>query len=481
MNAPDRVSYFASADIKGVKTPFGIKQKDRSRHMYVVGKTGTGKSTILDNLMIQDIKNGEGFACIDTHGASVEKLLDCIPQERIEDVVYIAPHLPGHAVPFNVLEDVPATKHHVVVSGLLPIFKDMWRDVWSSQFEYVLTNVLLVLLAKPEAHLLHVHKLFTDKAFRTEALTYTKNDIVRHFFEAEFENEVKYQDVVRVIVEKVHQMSLDPLMCDMLGQSNSGFDMRDIIDRKKILLVHIPKGFIGETNTRILGGLFSARLFAAAMARGDLSVEDLARVPEFHFYADEFQNIGSGLFATMLSEARKYKLDFILANQYMHQLSEDIRNAIFANIGTIIMFRIAPSDVELLKKVFSPTFTEDELHNVGLTQIYLSLTIDGAPSKPFVALSIPPIEKPVISHKEVILERTMTQLPPKQDDTQSLKDILTEVRADTVQQEEERKVEQSKTLKSTLEEVLQEAKAPPASDKPFEVPEQELRNIFKSE
>jgi hypothetical protein len=477
MDAPERVTYFGSTDFKGKRTPFGIKQQDRSRHMYVVGKTGTGKSTLLENMMVQDAKNGEGFACIDTHGASIEKLLDCIPQERIDDVVYVAPHLQGHALAFNVLEDVPKAKQHIVVATLMPVFKSIWADVWNSKFEYVLSNVLLVLLGKPNAHLLEVYQLFTDRAYRQEALLHTENEIVKHFFTVEFEEVEEYKKIVRLIVEKVHHMSLDPIMCAMLGQAKSSMNMREVIDSKRILLVHIPKGLVGEANMKVLGSLFSARIFLAIMSRADAPLEALEKLPLFSLYADEFQNISGGMFAHMLSEARKYKLGLVIANQYMHQLAPEVLQAILGNVGSFIMFRSSPNDVEILKKIYSPTFSEVELANIGLTQMYVVLTIDGVPSSPFTAFSIPPIEKPLMSYRDKILTSTMTA---QKDDNQTLRDLLAGLTQKKEEETKHKQEEHSAGLKATLEEVLEKAKQP-VQDAPFEVPEQTLKDIFKKD
>ncbi|MBU0750320.1 type IV secretion system DNA-binding domain-containing protein [Patescibacteria group bacterium] len=406
MENPDRVTYFAATDSRGKKVPFGIKAEDRTKHMYVIGKTGMGKSTMLENLAIQDIRNGEGLAFIDPHGSTAEKLLEYVPKERIKDVVYFAPFDLDNPIAFNVMEDVGYDKRHLVVSGLMATFKKIWVDAWSARMEYILTNTLLALLEYPGATLLGVNRMYTDKGYRKKVVENIKDPVVKDFWIKEFATYTdRYtQEATPAIQNKIGQFTSNPLIRNIIGQPTSSFDIRDAMDNKKIIIINLSKGLVGEVNMRLLGSMLTTRMFLGAMSRADVGPMDMKKLPNFYFYVDEFQNFANETFAEILSEARKYKLNLIIAHQYVEQMEEEVRAAVFGNVGTTVAFRVGPFDAEVLETVFSPEFLKEDLVNLGFAQIYLSLMINGVGSRPFSAVTIPPIEAPAHSYKSDVVE-----------------------------------------------------------------------------
>jgi hypothetical protein len=415
MDNPDRVTYFAATDSRGKRTPFGIKAKDRSRHMYVIGKTGMGKSTMLENMAIQDLRNGEGLAFIDPHGGTADKLLEYVPKERIKDVVYFAPFDLDQPIAFNVMEDVGYDKRHLVVSGLMATFKKIWEDAWSARMEYILTNTLLALLEYPDATLLGVNKMYTDKAYRKKVIENVKDPVVKDFWLKEFANygERYTQEATPAIQNKIGQFTGNPLIRNIIGQPKSSFDIRQMMDDKKILIINLSKGQVGETNMRLLGSMLTTRIFLAAMSRADLHATELAKLAPFYFYVDEFQNFANDTFAEILSEARKYHLNLVIAHQYVEQMEEQVRAAVFGNVGTTVAFRVGPFDAETLETVFSPEFMKEDLVNLTFAQVYLSLMIDGVGSRPFSATTIPPIAPPPVNFRTEVIQASREQFGAK--------------------------------------------------------------------
>tara|TARA_B100002051_G_scaffold276730_1_gene327294 strand:+ start:600 stop:2423 length:1824 start_codon:yes stop_codon:yes gene_type:complete len=403
---PEKITFFAKTDARGQNTPFGIKAKDRQRHMYVVGKTGMGKSTLLENMAAQDIKNGEGMAFIDPHGSAAETLLEYVPEHRIKDVVYFAPFDIDSPISFNVMEDVGPDKRHLVVSGLMSTFKKIWVDQWSARMEYILTNALLVLIEYPDTTLLSVNRLFIDKPYRKQVVDYCKDPAVKAFWTEEFANYTERfaAEALPAIQNKIGQFTGNPLIRNIVGQPKSSFDIRQLMDEKKILIMNLSKGLIGETNANLLGSMLTTRIYLAAMSRADLPVAEMKQQPNFYFYVDEFQSFANATFANILSEARKYHLNLIIAHQYIEQMEEDVRNAVFGNVGTTVAFRVGPFDAEVLETIFSPRFEANDLVNLGFAQIYLTLMIDGIGSQPFSAQTLPPIEPPPASYRDMVIE-----------------------------------------------------------------------------
>ncbi len=403
---PEKITYFAATNSRGKEIPFGIKRKDRARHMYVIGKTGMGKSTLLENMAIQDIRNGEGMAFIDPHGSTAERLLEYIPEERKGDVLYFAPFDMDYPVAFNVMEDVGYDKRHLVVSGLLSAFRKIWVDAWSARMEYILSNVLLALLEFPGATLLDVNRMLVSKAFRKKVVENVKDPTVKAFWVEEFANySDRYtQDATPAIQNKVGQFTSNPLIRNIVGQPKSSFDLRKMMDEKKIIIINLSKGRVGEVNATLLGSMLVTKIYLAAMSRADVSSAVLATLPNFYFYVDEFQTFANQSFADILSEARKYKLNLIIAHQYIEQMEEEVRNAVFGNVGTSVAFRVGPFDAEVLEKIFEPKFTAEDLVNLGFAQIYLTLMIDGVGSSPFSATTLSPFDPPPAQFVRDVIE-----------------------------------------------------------------------------
>ncbi len=393
---PNKVTYFAVTDSRGKQTPFGIKRRDRERHMYVIGKTGMGKSTLLENMAIQDIRNGEGVAFIDPHGSTADRLLEFVPKERIDDVLYFAPFDMDHPVAFNVMEDVGYDKRHLVVSGLLSAFRKIWVDAWSARMEYILSNTLLALLEYEGATLLDVNRMLINKNFRKKVVEKVSDPIVKSFWVDEFANYTdRYtQDATPAIQNKIGQFTSNPLIRNIVGQPKSTFDIRKMMDEKKILIMNLSKGRVGEVNATLLGSMLVTKVYLAAMSRADVSASVMQGLPPFYFYVDEFQSFANESFADILSEARKYKLALTIAHQYIEQMEEEVRDAVFGNVGTTLAFRVGPFDAEVLETIFMPTFTAEDLVNLGFAQIYLTLMIDGVGSPPFSARTLPAFDFP---------------------------------------------------------------------------------------
>jgi len=422
MDNSEQVTYFADTDARNRRIRFGIKAKDRTRHVYVIGKTGMGKSTLLENMAVQDIRNGNGFAFLDPHGKTADLLLEYIPKERINDVIYFAPFDMEHPISFNVMEDVGYDKRHLVVSGLMSTFKKIWAGAWSARMEYILANTLLALLEYPEATLLEVNRMLADKPFRKKVVDNISDPSVRSFWVDEF---AKYSDryaaeATPAIQNKIGQFTSNPVIRNIVGQPESTFDVRKIMDDRKILIINLSKGRVGEINANLLGSMLITKIYLAALSRADIPEETLQTMPNFYLYVDEFQSFANESFANILSEARKYKLNLTIAHQYIEQMSDEVRAAVFGNVGTLITFRVGAYDAEVLEKEFQPTFEVEDIVNLGAYQIYLRLMIDGISSKPFSARSIPPIEKVDISYVEEVKEASRKQYTHPREEVEKL-------------------------------------------------------------
>ncbi|KND46690.1 MAG: hypothetical protein AB201_03600 [Parcubacteria bacterium C7867-006] len=408
---PNAITYFAETDARNKKIKFGIKAKDRLKHVYVIGKTGMGKSTLLENMAIQDIQNGNGIAFIDPHGGTAEKLLEYVPEHRIKDVLYFAPFDMEYPISFNVMEDIGQDKRHLVVNGLMSTFEKIWVDAWSARMAYILNNTLLALLEYPGSTLLGVNRMLSDKEYRKKVVENIKDTSVRAFWVDEFGKwtEKFIAEAIPAIQNKVGQFTSNPLVRNLLGQPKSSFDIRKMMDEKKILIVNLSKGRVGEGNANLIGSMLITKIYLAAMSRADKNEHELAKLPNFYLYVDEFQSFANKSFADILSEARKYKLNLTIAHQYIEQMEEEVRDAVFGNVGTMISFRVGAFDAEVLEKEFAPTFEAADLVNLGFAQIYLKLMIDGVSSQPFSATTMGPIAKPDISFKDKVIESSREQ------------------------------------------------------------------------
>lgn len=404
----NKVTYFAQADYRNKLTPFGIKAEDRTRHVYVIGKTGMGKSTLLENMAVQDLRNGEGMAFIDPHGSTAELLLDYVPENRINDVVYFAPFDTDYPVAFNIMEDVGHDKRHLVANGLMSAFKKIWVDAWSARMEYILNNTILALLEYPDATLLGVNRMFTDKDYRKKVVDHITDPSIKSFWVDEY---AKYtdrytQEATPAIQNKVGQFVSNPLIRNIIGQPKSTFNIREMMDEKKILIMNLSKGKVGEQNTNLLGSMLITKIYLAAMSRADATREEMGNLPNFYFFVDEFQSFANESFADILSEARKYHLNLTIAHQYIEQMQEEVRAAVFGNVGTMITFRVGSFDADVLEKEFLPAFSAEDIVNLDKYQLYLRLMIDGVGSRPFSAVALPPIPRAARSFKEEILKHS---------------------------------------------------------------------------
>ncbi len=401
---PEQIAYFAATNSRGKRIPFGIKRKDRARHVYVVGKTGMGKSTMLENMAIQDIRNGEGIAFIDPHGSTADRILEYVPEHRIKDVLYFAPFDMDYPIAFNIMEDVGYDKRHLVVSGLLSAFRKIWVDAWSARMEYILSNTLLALLEYPGSTLLDVNRMLVNKEYRKKVVEHAKDPIVKSFWLDEFATYTdRYtQEATPAIQNKIGQFTSNPLIRNIVGQPKSSFDFREMMDSRKIIIMNLSKGRVGEVNAQLLGSMLVTKIYLAAMSRADASSSELAKLPNFYFFVDEFQSFANQSFSDILSEARKYKLNLIIAHQYIEQMEEEVRSAVFGNVGSTIVFRVGPFDAEILETVFKPHFVPEDLLNLGFAQIYLTLMIDGVGSAPFSATTLPPFDLPPTTYAEQV-------------------------------------------------------------------------------
>lgn len=398
------ICFFGESYYRDHAQKFGIKTDDRRRHMYVIGKTGMGKTTLLENMVYSDVVNGHGLCYIDPHGDTAEKILDFIPSHRINDVIYFNPSDMNYPISFNLLESVDPAYTHLVASGMVGVFKKIWADSWGPRLEYILRNALLALLDHPDSTLLGVTRILVDKDFRKKVVSNIKDPVVKSFWVDEFTkfNDRTIAEVISPIQNKVGQFLSTALIRNIVGQVKSTLHFRDIMDNRKILILNLSKGRIGEDASALLGAMMITKIQLAAMSRVDIPEEQRA---DFYLYVDEFQNFATESFAGILSEARKYRLSLIVAHQYVAQLDEKVADAIFGNVGTIVSFRVGAGDAETLVKEFSPYFTEEDFVNLPKFFIYLKLMIDGVASNPFSSKTLPPLSKHE-GHSEKIIRVT---------------------------------------------------------------------------
>lgn len=376
------ITYFAKTNFRNLRQAFGIKQEDRLMHVYVIGKTGTGKSTLLKAMLMQDIAANRGVCLMDPHGDLVTEILNAIPTSRKEDVIHFDMPNPKLTLKYNPFKRVSFEKRSLVASGIMDVFKKLWSDAWGVKLEHILRHCILTLLDQPEATLADVPKILRDRSFRTQAIKNIENESVRLFWEKEFPL-YKWYDFLPVL-NKLGGMLAHPVIKRVLIENTDEVYLRKAMDERKIILVNLAKGHLGEDASHILGALFVTSINAAAFSRVD--TEENLREP-FMLYMDEFHNFTTLSLVDMFSELRKFKVGLILAHQYFHQLSEDIRKAILGNAGTIISFRVGTDDAQYLAKEMMPVFSMEDFINLPNYHIYLKLMIDGKPSKPFSAIT----------------------------------------------------------------------------------------------
>ncbi|MFH1656890.1 MAG: CxxC-x17-CxxC domain-containing protein [bacterium] len=399
----DEINFFAKTDFRNQLKRFGIRTDDRRRHMYVVGKTGMGKTAMLENMAIQDIQSGRGLGFVDPHGEAAERLLDFVPPNRINDVIYFNPADVDFPIAFNIMEKVNPEYRHLVSGGLMGVFKKIWPDVWSARMEYILNNSILALLEYPDSTLLGVNRILSDVEYRKKVIAKITDPIVRSFWVTEFARySQRYEtEATAAIQNKIGQFISAPVIRNIIGQVKSSLNMREIMDEERILILNLSKGKVGEDASRLLGSLLVTKLQLAAMSRVDIPEE---KRKDFFLYVDEFQNFATESFVNILSEARKYRLALILGHQYVTQMEEEVRDAVFGNVGTIVTFRVGAEDAEFFEKEFLPEFTARDIVNLAKYNIYLKLMINGIAGQAFSAQTLPPFVPLQESNKEKIIK-----------------------------------------------------------------------------
>lgn len=399
------IIYFGQTNFRNAMRKFGIKTDDRRRHMYVIGKTGMGKTTLLENMILADIYAGHGCCYVDPHGDTAEKIIDFVPSWRINDVVYFNPSDTEHPIGFNILESTDPKMKNLVAAALMSIFKKIWENVWSARMEYILNNTILALLDTPGTTLLGVNRMLSDKDYRLEIVKNIQDPIVKQFWVQEFAAyDAKFaSEAVAPIQNKVGQFLSSSVMRNIVAQAKSSINIRQMMDEQKIFVINLSKGRVGEDAMRLLGGMLITKIQIAAMERVEIPEKD--RV-DFYLYVDEFQNFAVDSFASILSEARKYRLNLIMAHQYIAQLDNNgstaVRDAVFGNVGTIITFRVGSPDAIFMENEFMPRFLPDDLINLPKYGVYLKLMIDGVSSQPFSAFTLPSISQRTESSQKII-------------------------------------------------------------------------------
>lgn len=402
MDKNSEIVFLGRTTFRDQRKKFGLKIDDRRRHMYAIGKTGMGKTALLKNMIIQDIRAGRGVGFLDPHGEAAEEVLQFVPSDRINDVIYFNPADVNYPLAFNVMEQVGKEQRHLVASGLMGVFKKIWPDVWSARMEYILNNAVLALLEYPGATLLAINRLLADENFRQKVIDKVSDPVVKAFWRQEFARYSERYEVeaTAAVQNKIGQLISAPLIRNIVGQVKTSIDMRKAMDQGKILIVNLSKGKIGEDSSKLLGALMVTKLQLAAMARADVPESERRN---FFLYVDEFQNFATGSFANILSEARKYHLSLTLSHQYIAQMDEAVQDAIMGNVGTFVVFRIGAQDAEVLEKEFSPELSIEDLVNIPKYNIYTKLMINGTASRPFSAQTLSPFSPPEESYTDKIV------------------------------------------------------------------------------
>ena len=402
-NGEDGVTVFAETDYRGSRIEFGIKSEDRRKHFYILGKTGVGKSTVFKNMFISDILRGDGACLVDPHGDTVEELLDFIPPERVEDVIYFNPTDTECPIGFNLLELKDKSQRDLIADGVVEVFHKQFGDSWGPRLQYILTNTIATALEAQGTTLLSVTRLLMDKNYRKFILKQVNDPILIKFWEEEYsqmsQNSRLLSESVSPIQNKVGRFISSAVTRNIIGQVKSTIDLRDIMDNKKILLINLAQGKLGEETASLLGGMIITRLQSTALERVDMPAEQRN---DFYLFVDEFQNFATDSFAKILSEARKFRLDLCMTNQYIDQLPLTVRQAIFGNVGTLGSFVVSQSDAAVLEKEFAPNVSSEDLVSLDAHSMYIKLSVDGMTSVPFSARSLPPRFEPFGLRSQVI-------------------------------------------------------------------------------
>lgn len=401
---PKEVSFFGETNYRNDRKLFGIKRVDRRRHLYIVGKTGSGKSKLLELLLISDIQNGQGCCLIDPHGDLADEILKFIPKDRIEDVIYINPTDRDFPIGFNPLEPVDNYEERQHLSRfLISIFKKLFAENWNSRMEHLIRYITLALLETPDSNILGITRMLSDTNFRQRVIKQIQDPVVKSFWTNEFSasNEQFINIAAVPIMNKVGQFIANPIIRNMVGQQKNMLDFEKFMNEGKIVIINLSKGKLGEDNAALLGSMFITKIQQAALARAKIEEE---RRKDFYLYVDEFQNFATDAFSSILSEARKYRLDLTIAHQYIAQLPEDVKATAFGNVGSLIVFPVGGDDASYLAKEFTPIFTSNDMINLNVREMYIKMSVDGKLTQPFSARTIN-VPKPEFDYATEIIDR----------------------------------------------------------------------------
>ncbi|PIR53473.1 hypothetical protein COU76_00985 [Candidatus Peregrinibacteria bacterium CG10_big_fil_rev_8_21_14_0_10_49_10] len=392
-NEPN-VSGFGITNYHNNLVQFGIRREDRRRHLYIVGKSGVGKSKLLELLVNDDLQGGHGIGVLDPHGDLVDDILRHVPKNRINDVIVFDPTDTDFPIAFNPLEKVDSAYKMQLTIGILDIFKKLFGSNWSDRLEHVLRYTILALLDSPNTTVLSILKMLSDKNYRQKIVARIEDNVVKSFWVSEFAawSEKFDADAITPLLNKVGQFVATNMMRNVVGQPETKFDIRDIMDNRKILLMKVSKGLLGEENSQLMGAMIITKIYQAAMSRADMPEAERS---DFYFYVDEFQNFATDTFYEIMSEARKYHLNLTIAHQYMGQLSQKIRQTVFGNVGSMISFRVGAEDAGVMAEEFAPIFKERDIINLGVREFYTKMSVKGEIREPFSArtMDIPAMEE----------------------------------------------------------------------------------------
>lgn len=414
----ENISAFGLTNFRGINHQFGMLRYDRSRHVYIIGQTGAGKSGTLELFALSDVFHGQGYAIIDPHGDFAINNMKFIPESRMKDVVYFNPADTAFPLGFNPLEVTNPNQKTNISSEVIGVLKRMFGESWGPRLEYILRYTILALLDRPDTTMLDITRMLTDKKFREETLTYCTDTVVMQFWRVEFAswNDKFVAEAVAPVLNKVGAFTANPVIRNIIGQPKSTFNIRQIMDEGKILIVNLSKGLIGEDNASILGSFLVTKIQLAAMSRSD--IPDIKDRRPFYLYVDEFQNFATDSFATILSEARKYGLNLTVANQYISQMSENVRDAVFGNVGTMISFRVSADDAPILGKQFEPQFEPNDLLQMHNRHFIINMVINGekAPAFSATTLNLPTAQT---DHTSKIIEHTRLNYSRSREDIEA--------------------------------------------------------------
>ena len=384
----ENISAFGLTNFRGINHQFGMLRSDRSRHVYIIGQTGAGKSGTLELFALSDIFHNQGYAIIDPHGDFAVNNMRFIPGSRLEDVVYFNPADTAYPLGFNPLEVTNPNQKNNISSEVIGVLKRMFGESWGPRLEYILRYTILALLDRPETTMLDITRMLTDKKFRKETLSYCTDTVVLQFWNVEFAswNDKFVSEAIAPVLNKVGAFTANPVIRNIIGQPKSTFNIRKIMDEGKILIVNLSKGLIGEDNAAILGSFLVTKIQLAAMSRSD--IPNIADRRPFYLYVDEFQNFATDSFAAILSEARKYGLNLTVANQYISQMTDTVRDAVFGNVGTMISFRVSADDAPMLAKQFEPQFESQDLLQMHNRHFIINMVINGEKAPAFSATTL---------------------------------------------------------------------------------------------